>query len=410
MILDHRKTWGFYMKKIQKNRIVQYLLVMFLTAAAFLIYFMLHHFSLRDLWSYDANKAVDDFVRGMVEEGGGQQAAFFGFNLQNFVIFVLGRLLGDAILGINVYYILTFFLIAGASYWCMKTMGISGKTALFISVLLSFVPFHIDRGQGQIITSSFFLVPIFIGFLYQIFFQMDSTKFRVSTVVWMAAAPFIDWRLAVMFVILLAVLTVHRNDGRVYRTAGIYGAVLLAFTLLAGIASGVFRQVDVAENIRLAREEGLRILDMILPLRYHVSDRLWNIRYEYDVSFSVHGECGLNAQGILISAAFLYGLLALFFGKRKDKRIQWLAWINVIVILVSVIGGFHLILEYLGINLVYWNRMGIIIIVSSAATLGILADQVRSKLSKGIPRLAVDAVTALIAIAGLAELILRQNM
>ena len=231
---------------------------------------------------------------------------------------------------------------------------------------------------------------------------MDSTKFRVSTVVWMAAAPFIDWRLAVMFVILLAVLTVHRNDGRVYRTAGIYGAVLLAFTLLAGIASGVFRQVDVAENIRLAREEGLRILDMILPLRYHVSDRLWNIRYEYDVSFS--------AQGILISAAFLYGLLALFFGKRKDKRIQWLAWINVIVILVSVIGGFHLILEYLGINLVYWNRMGIIIIVSSAATLGILADQVRSKLSKGIPRPAVDAVTALIAIAGLAELILRQNM
>ena len=173
------------MKKIQKNRIVQYLLVMFLTAAAFLIYFMLHHFSLRDLWSYDANKAVDDFVRGMVEEGGGQQAAFFGFNLQNFVIFVLGRLFGDAILGINVYYILTFFLIAGASYWCMKTMGISGKTALFISVLLSFVPFHIDRGQGQIITSSFFLVPIFLGLLYQIFFQMDSTKFRVSTVVWM---------------------------------------------------------------------------------------------------------------------------------------------------------------------------------------------------------------------------------
>ena len=168
--------------------------------------------------------------------------------------------------------------------------------------------------------------------------------------------------------------------------------------------------MDVTENISLAREEGLRVLDMILPLRYHVSDRLWNIRYAYDISFSVHGECGLNTQGMLISAAFLYGLLVLFLGKKKDKRIQWLAWLSVVVILISVIGGFHLILEYLGINLVYWNRMGILIIVCSAVILGLMADQMRTRLSKRLPRPAVDAAAALIAIAGLAELILRQNM
>ena len=383
--------------------------MMLLTAVSLSVYYILHQFQMRELWVYDADKAVDDFVRGIVQTGG-TQAAFLGFNLQNLVIFVLGRICGDAIFGMNLYYIMTFFMISGASYWCMKTMGISGRTALFISVLLSFVPFHIDRGQGQIITSSFFLVPVFLGLLYQIFFKENSTKLQIRTLVWMAAAPFIDWRLAVMLTLLMLVLTVHRNEGRFYRTAGIYTAVLLVFTLFAGFLSGMFAQVDVTENIRLAREEGLRVLDMILPLRYHVSDRLWNIRYAYDISFSVHGECGLNTQGMLISAAFLYGLLVLFLGKKKDKRIQWLAWLSVVVILISVIGGFHLILEYLGINLVYWNRMGILIIVCSAVILGLMADQMRTRLSKRLPRPAVDAAAALIAIAGLAELILRQNM
>ncbi len=392
-----------------RKRITQYAAVMLLTAVSLSVYYILHQFQMRELWVYDADKAVDDFVRGIVQTGG-TQAAFLGFNLQNLVIFVLGRICGDAIFGMNLYYIMTFFMISGASYWCMKTMGISGRTALFISVLLSFVPFHIDRGQGQIITSSFFLVPVFLGLLYQIFFKENSTKLQIRTLVWMAAAPFIDWRLAVMITLLMLVLTVHRNEGRFYRTAGIYTAVLLVFTLFAGFLSGMFAQVDVTENIRLAREEGLRVLDMILPLRYHVSDRLWNIRYAYDISFSVHGECGLNTQGMLISAAFLYGLLVLFLGKKKDKRIQWLAWLSVVVILISVIGGFHLILEYLGINLVYWNRMGILIIVCSAVILGLMADQMRTRLSKRLPRPAVDAAAALIAIAGLAELILRQNM
>ncbi|MCI8972032.1 MAG: hypothetical protein HFH79_00360 [Lachnospiraceae bacterium] len=392
-----------------KNRMTQYAAVMLLTAVVFMGYYILHQFELRELWVYDANKAVDDFVRGIAETGR-QQTAFFGFNLQNLVIFMLGRLFGDVILGINLYYVMTFFMISGASYWCMKIMGMSGKTALFISVLLSFVPFHIDRGEGQIITSSFFLVPVFLGLLYQIFFLENNAKLQVSTAVWMAAAPFIDWRLAVMLLLLLLVLTVHRNERRLYRTAGIYAAVLLFFILFAGVAAGMFEQADAAENIRLAREEGLRVLDMILPLRYHVSDRLWNIRYEYDISFSVHGECGLNSQGMLISAAFLYGLFVLFFGKKKDKRIQWLAWLNVVVILISVIGGFHLVLEYMGISLVYWNRMGIIIIVCSAATLGFMADQMRAWLSNRVPHQIVDAAIALTAIAGLAELILRQNM
>ncbi len=392
-----------------RKRITQYAAVMLLTAVSLSVYYILHQFQMRELWVYDADKAVDDFVRGIVQTGG-TQAAFLGFNLQNLVIFVLSRICGDAIFGMNLYYIMTFFMISGASYWCMKTMGISGRTALFISVLLSFVPFHIDRGQGQIITSSFFLVPVFLGLLYQIFFKENSTKLQIRTLVWMAAAPFIDWRLAVMLTLLMLVLTVHRNEGRFYRTAGIYTAVLLVFTLFAGFLSGMFAQVDVTENIRLAREEGLRVLDMILPLRYHVSDRLWNIRYAYDISFSVHGECGLNTQGMLISAAFLYGLLVLFLGKKKDKRIQWLAWLSVVVILISVIGGFHLILEYLGINLVYWNRMGILIIVCSAVILGLMADQMRTRLSKRLSRPAVDAAAALIAIAGLAELILRQNM
>lgn len=71
-----------------KNRMTQYAAVMLLTAVVFMGYYILHQFELRELWVYDANKAVDDFVRGIAETGR-QQTAFFGFNLQNLVIFML---------------------------------------------------------------------------------------------------------------------------------------------------------------------------------------------------------------------------------------------------------------------------------------------------------------------------------
>lgn len=97
-----------------RKRITQYAAVMLLTAVSLSVYYILHQFQMRELWVYDADKAVDDFVRGIVQTGG-TQAAFLGFNLQNLVIFVLSRICGDAIFGMNLYYIMTFFMISGAS-------------------------------------------------------------------------------------------------------------------------------------------------------------------------------------------------------------------------------------------------------------------------------------------------------
>lgn len=410
--MKYLKGIGIMNSKLKKE-MKPYLYVLLLTAVVFLLYFILNQFRIKEIWVYDADKAVDDFIRRILEGETASGIKLFDFcqyNIQNLMIFVLCRIFGNVSLGINLYFTATFFFISIASYWCMKTIGVRKKVSIFIAVLLSFVPFHIDRGEGQIITSTFFLVPVFLGIMYQMLFLNNRIGIKKGEIAFMAVIPFIDWRLAVMFLILMTVLMVHRGGREIYQTAGVYIAILSVMTLFVGILSGVFGTADIVENIRLAREEGLRLLDMVLPLRYHVSDRLWNIRYEYDISFSVHGECGLNSQGMLISIGFLYGILALFFGRKTDKRIQWLAWISVIVILVSVVGGFNLIFEYFGINLVYWNRMGIIIIVCSAAILGILMDKMVSRLSQRVPLSAVYIVTGLAAAAGMAELVLRQNM
>ena len=400
--------------KINNNkRYVPYIITIGMTSVTAAVYYFLYRSSDGYFISMDMDKPVDNFISDIINgglSGYNNIFAFCRYNIQNVIVFLVCKLTGNIYAGVNIYYMLTFTLIAVTSLWYLQKIGVSQRMSIYLAVLLPFLPYHIDRGEGQIITSSFFAAPLLAGILYEIYYEAKADKINKWYLAIMCAAPFVDLRLSIFAVILMILLTIHRHMANVTRVSAVYGLPMALISLIVGKLTGIFETSDLSKSIELAREEGMRILDLVMPFRYHILDRLFNYRYEYDVEFSANGESGLNSLGILLSIGFVIGMFLLFFGKKADKRIAWLSWINILIILIANTSGFNILFEYFHIHIVYWNRMAIYILLNSSAVLGLAMDKLIGRLDRKRFSVLTELALVLVLAAEFAELLLRQNM
>lgn len=394
----------------------QYCLVMAVTGIAVILYMVCYGQGKNPLISIDANKSMDYFIRVLTANHGVIEVNIFEaceYNLQSFVMFLLGTICQNFWTGINIYYICSFFMISAAMYWFLQKLEISVPIAIGIAVLTAFLPFHVDRGEGQLITANFFLAPLLMGMLYDLIYQ-DQTKngYQKGYLLLVCIAPFVDVRISIMTILLFGVLILHRKDFYVTKQSFGYLAPMLFFTIIEGVLVFSLYVVPLEESLQTAQGEGLRLLDMLMPMRYHVIDRLSDLRLKYDIEFSVSGENGLNTMGFLITIGFLWKMCSFFFGQKGDKRIIWFGWIDILVIVIANVQGLNLLLEYAGCHIIYWNRMGIFILVGAAATLGIMAERLKewAKAHGGKAAITLGYVILLAAgIIGFLELLLRQE-
>lgn len=395
------------------NRTKQYIVVIVATFVVLLLYMRFYGNGENSFISMEMNRPMDKFIESMIQESEvGNQLSFSSceYNVQNVIILLFCKIAGNVYQGVNAYYMLSFFLISVAMFWYLKKLPIATAFAVYGAVMISLIPFHIDRGEGQIITSTFFLAPIFAGMWNDIIYEERVEQVNKCYLAVMFIAPFIDISLSIMALILMLILTIHKRNNRVGKIALIYLCPLAIISMFLQQITKALSTCNLEQSIHLAREEGLRVLDMVMPLRYHVWDRLWNLRYEYDVAFAANGESGLNSMGTLLSAFFVISMLILFLNLHVDRRISWLAWGSVLVILLANVSGFNLLIEYVGIHVGYWNRMGIFIVVHTVAVMGILADRFHKFLNNKISVVIINLIYSFIGVMGIFELLLRQNM
>ena len=210
-----------------------------------------------------------------------------------------------------------------------------------------------------------------------------------------------------MTAILIVMLCLQRYQKGTTCLSVVYGLPMLIDALIIYFVANVENKNNLTETVEKAKEEGLRILDFIMPVRRHIYDRFFNLRYDYDVAFGANGESGLNTLGFLLSVCFVMGILVLLFGKKGNTLVKWLSWINIVVILFANISGFGLLVEYAGIHVIFWNRMGIFIIVGSAAIMGIYADQIKTILQNKTNKVMCNITFAFVAIVAILDVLLR---
>ena len=143
-----------------------YIELIIATVCITILYLILRDFRLSELLPIDEGKAMDRFIADFIVSGTETDRGFFAvcqYNVQNMVIYLFSRITGNRIIGVNIYYILTFFAISFSSYWLLTKVGVSHAVSVFGAILLSVLPYHTDRGVMQVITSGFFMVPVIMG-------------------------------------------------------------------------------------------------------------------------------------------------------------------------------------------------------------------------------------------------------
>lgn len=388
-----------------------YMIVFVITAAAVMVYLFCHRFNLLQPVIINEDKAVDNFIRMAAVDGSTESGVFASceYNMQNMVMLLLIKVCGNAWAGINIYYILTFFMISFSMYCFLEKLEIPAMVSVGLAVMAAFLPFHIDRGEGQMMTSNFFLAPLLLCLFYDVIYCQKPGVYSKKYIALVCLAPFLDIRISVMAVLLFIVFLIQLHDWEYTKHIAWYLILLLFFTGLAGIISPTMSGSDIG----MAKEEGMRILDLIMPMRYHIIGRLSDMRLEYDILLSAHGESGLNSLGVLFSAGFVCMMFGLFFEWKKDRRIAWMGMISMMVILIAGICGVGSVIEYFGVNVTYWSRMAVFIAVCSVAVTGILLGNILKRMESrkgGKVLWAGYAAMYIVFAVEFFELILRRNM
>lgn len=398
------------MKKCIESKFIKYFIVTLVTAIFVVMYLIYYRADFSSLIALNENISVDSFVTNLLK-GVGQKANIFQFceyNLQNVIIYLLTKGTNNAVVALNMYYLCSFLLIAVLMFILFQKVKCSFCGSLFGSILLSFLPYHIERGQGQIITSSFYVFIIFTMIVFELFIDDDYKSGKAGQIIFFLFLPWIDIRAGYMLLLMFFILCIVMGNKKSWKTYALCEIVCLLGCIIITFLKKT-SELQLNEKLQLASEEGMRTLDMLVPVRYHIVERLFNFRYDYDMTLNSTRECGYNSMGFLISTSFLYGLFVLLFKKRKDNRTVKLAWINIFVILIANIDGFGYLFEYSGFQVEYWNRMAIIIIINSVMIMIFSMERIQNWIEKKSSKLVGYICAFLIYVVSFLDIFLRHS-
>jgi phosphoglycerol transferase len=309
----------------------------------------------------------------------------------------------DAVAAFNLYYLLGYPFIAISTLFVLRRFGVSRLAAIASSLLFSFLPYHLYRGQHHLFLCSYFLVPPAVMVVMWVY--LDRLRWP-----WSRKDPKSPWGRGRMWASLLTMCLVA--------SSGIYYAFFTCFLLLvAGLASLFDRQklrgplmaaalitvtaagvvanlwpslayqhdhgANTAVGTRYAHEAetyGLKIGQLLLGINQHIVGRLNPRRQAYDLYPLSGGEKVASALGALGSAGFLFliGLLLCRTRARQGELMPGLVVFNIAAVLLATIGGFGSLFALLVTpNIRCYNRMSLFIAMFALFAVALLLDRAK---------------------------------
>src|SRR5208282_2647544 len=80
-------------------------------------------------------------------------------NLNLVLIKLIAAFSSNYALVLNLFFLLTFPLTALSSFLVLRSFKISNPSALVVSLLFTFLPYHFQRGEAHLFLSAYFLIP-----------------------------------------------------------------------------------------------------------------------------------------------------------------------------------------------------------------------------------------------------------
>lgn len=297
----------------------------------------------------------------------------------------------------NVYFMLTFGLSGCMMFYVLKRLKIDVPVAYAISVLFAFVPGHWLRGINHLAIGSCFPLPLMVlGCVYIIMNdgeflpekdivhgKITINRYVIEGILGSLLVGFSSIYFCVFSMIchffsgMISLL--NRNKKAKY---AVFFLLADFFAIFCTVFIPDFFNNTAISSLEVSRQSfhidifGMKIPQLILPIQDHRIPFLANFRMNYGLAYG-ENENAWSSLGLFFSLGLIISLVLILKDEVKNKKIHSLKQIgklNLLIIIVSVIGG---ICELIGLFFNYlrcYNRMSFIIAVLSAIVMAVLIN------------------------------------
>jgi len=301
---------------------------------------------------------------------------------------------------LNLFYLLTFPLIAISALYVLRQFNISFGPALFGSLLYTFLPYHFMRDESHLFLSAYYFIPLVVMVLLWIASGQLSAgrnrRFVLSVVICVLVGssgvyyPFFTCYLLLIAGIAAAFI---RKTAKALGVAAILIAVTFATVLINASPTLIYlyRHGDahVTERSPAGPEiYGLKIAQLLLPITGHRVGVLNSIKKKYNEN-TVMTENDAAALGLAGSLGFLALIARLFFRRRTDdatdrsRMLDDLSVLNIFAVLLATIGGFSSIFGVLvSAGIRSYNRISVFIAFFSLLTVTLALEYFYARVVK----------------------------
>jgi phosphoglycerol transferase len=293
---------------------------------------------------------------------------------------------------VNVYFLLSFPLVAIAAFAVLRWLGISRWVAVAMAVLFALAPFHF---RHQTFLYAYYAVPLAAYLVLAVLdgrmlFERRLSRRTLLTLGVCAVVALSSFYFAAFTVFLVAIagllaLVASRRLSSLVAPAAIVVAIV-GMGLLASAPDLIYKaqhgsNPDVAR--RGAEESliyGTNITQLVMPVPDHRFPPLRHLHDRWATTTPVDGEP--THLGLVAAAGFVWLLalaLALVLGASgklaRDRRHRQLAVTSLAALLVGTTGGVSALIAYLvSPQLRAWTRLSIFIAFFALAAVGLLLD------------------------------------
>ena len=379
-------------------------------------------------YSWDAIFAGQS-IKGMIDTGWifqnsyiGMPTGFFSYDyptnslLDPIIIKLISLIFPNWAFTLNIFFLLTFPLTTITAFFVFRQLNVSPVPAIAGILLFTFVPFHFLRGEGHLVLSSYFLIPLIVLVLFWIFdddflfsnFKKGSQnlipsllnkKTLISIFICIGIAlEFVYYPFFSCFFLLIAgfYATLSRKKWSPLLNAGVLIGIIVLCILLSNLPTTVYQQVN-GKNMEVAIRSpaeseyfGLKIIQLLLPVPGHRIEPFSQFSFYYGSTAPLMNE-NSEALGIIGAIGFLILIFWIFyqmFNKKSSienetfNKITQISALNLSAILLATIGGFSSIIAYSAFSqLRAYNRISIFIAFFCIMTIVLLLDFILQKYS-----------------------------
>jgi hypothetical protein len=329
----------------------------------------------------------------------------------------------------NLYFLLTFPLIAITSLFVFRRFGASWTTGILGGLLFTFLPYHFMRGEAHFFLGTYYSVPLTILMALwictgEVLFRFQETADErrlvtpkglicvASCVVIGLDNPYYVFFSAFFLIVAGATACLRYRRRGTIRSTGVLLVILLT-TFGIGLAPSVYyrhlhgRDSEVLQRSPSESEYfGLKVAQLILPVTGHRIQGFARRKNSYNHATISVNENDDSSLGLIGTCGFLFLLAWLMFGRGETDThtlLGPLSILNISALLLCTMGGFGNIFAFaISPAIRSYNRVSVYVGFLAVFTVVLLLERLRQDWTEHVWRRPLrNVITFRILIASL---------